>query len=355
MKRSSLFCAGLWPFIVLPLLLLLVLLFFRWHPIEQTVAQNATNKLAEGGQDWAKVETFNRGREVLITGTPPDQQSIDRARELAKGAYGVRSVEISPSVLVPVAPPENPKFEAIATNSSVVLNGVLDSQDSVENLVAQAHTAYGAQNVVNNLSVGKNTNPLPDLSGFFKGLANSTGDSEKLTTKLEEGKLTLLGEVQSIGFKTAMGEQMKRFFGDNIDNQLTVLPAPVLIPTVVKREDCQVKINTLLSEGKINFASGKATIDQLSYPLLESIADAAKRCPDAIFEVAGHTDSAGSLELNLRLSEARAQAVTDYLIKLGLDNNQFASKGYGPNQPIADNSTEEGRAQNRRIEFTLTN
>jgi len=88
---------------------------------------------------------------------------------------------------------------------------------------------------------------------------------------------------------------------------------------------------------------------------LDSIAEAAKRCPDANFEVAGHTDSAGSLELNLRLSEARAQAVTDYLIKLGLDSSQFSSKGYGPNQPIADNSTKEGRAQNRRIEFTLSN
>jgi len=355
MQRSSLFCAGWWPFLVLPLLLLLLVLFFKWHPIEEDVAKNATEKLA--GHEWAKVETFNRGREVLITGTPPDEQSIQQAYELAKSAYGVRSVEISSTVKVPNAPPSEPQIDAIMTGNSIVLNGVLDSQASINALVSQANVSFGRNNVVNNLSIGDNTAALPNLSGFFNGLVGKTEGQSSLTASLKKGMLTLTGEVENSGIKTAVGDQMRRLFGSAVDNRLTITaPPPPPEPTITeKRVDCLNQVNQLLSEGKINFASGKAVINQSSYQLLNDIATATKSCPGATFEVAGHTDSVGSLALNMNLSEKRAQAVVEHLVNLGLDLKQFSSAGYGPNQPVADNETAEGRAQNRRIEFKLKN
>jgi OOP family OmpA-OmpF porin len=69
--------------------------------------------------------------------------------------------------------------------------------------------------------------------------------------------------------------------------------------------------------------------------------------------VAGHTDSDGEDAANQALSEKRAQAVADYLVKAGLPGNRFTAVGYGSAQPIASNDTEEGKAQNRRIEFTV--
>ena len=160
--------------------------------------------------------------------------------------------------------------------------------------------------------------------------------------------------VESDQTKANIGNRAANAFSGQVNNQLTVA-APPPPPTPSKRETCQVSVNDLLSNSKINFETGRAAIKQGSFALLESIADVAKSCTEARFEVAGHTDSTGSLELNTRLSKQRAQAVVDHLTDLGLEQSQFDAAGYGPSQPIGDNATSEGRAQNRRIEFKLIN
>ena len=70
-------------------------------------------------------------------------------------------------------------------------------------------------------------------------------------------------------------------------------------------------------------------------------------------EIGGHTDSKGSDSYNLRLSENRAKAVYDYLILKGISEKRLQYKGYGKNKPIDTNDTEEGRANNRRVEFQI--
>jgi OOP family OmpA-OmpF porin len=77
------------------------------------------------------------------------------------------------------------------------------------------------------------------------------------------------------------------------------------------------------------------------------------RCPNTNIEIAGHTDSDGEEPSNQALSEKRAQAVTDYLVKAGLPANRFSAVGYGSTQPIAGNDNDQGRAQNRRIDFVV--
>ena len=96
-----------------------------------------------------------------------------------------------------------------------------------------------------------------------------------------------------------------------------------------------------------------ASIDPDSAGLLDRLIETALRCPTANIEVAGHTDSDGEDAANQALSEKRAQAVADYLVKAGLPANRFTAVGYGSAQPIASNDTEDGKAQNRRIEFTV--
>jgi OOP family OmpA-OmpF porin len=76
-----------------------------------------------------------------------------------------------------------------------------------------------------------------------------------------------------------------------------------------------------------------------------------KANPDVKVEIQGHTDSRGSLALNERLSQQRAEAVRDYLIGQGIAAERLTARGYGPHNPIASNETADGRAQNRRVEL----
>ncbi len=86
---------------------------------------------------------------------------------------------------------------------------------------------------------------------------------------------------------------------------------------------------------------------------LQVIAANLRRNPDSIIRVVGHTDSTGSLEHNLRLSERRADSVAAELIQNGVPANRIVTQGLGPREPVATNATAAGRAQNRRVEIII--
>jgi OOP family OmpA-OmpF porin len=109
----------------------------------------------------------------------------------------------------------------------------------------------------------------------------------------------------------------------------------------------------LLNKGKIRFATKRADIDPDSAGILDHLIETALRCPTTNIEVAGHTDADGEDAFNQALSEKRAQAVIDYLVKAGLPASRFAAVGHGSTQPVAGNDTDDGKAQNRRIEFLV--
>jgi len=366
MKRCSLMCAGIWPFILLPLLLMVPLLFFKWHAIEKDVASNTEADLASIGANWAKVETNNRGRDVLITGTPPNQAAIDLVKEKAEKSYGVHTVDISSDVKPPVIIPDKPELNTIITGESVVLRGTLASQASIDKIITQAETAFGSGNIINKLRIGENTAALPNLDGFFLALTNKAYALETLTSSLIGNKLSLSGTVNSRESKTSLADQMAGSLRLAVTDNLTVAvppvdvaplvevpPAPAETVSPVDINICQNQLNDLLKAEKINFASGKSIIQENSFALLETIKALAEKCTDARFEVSGHTDSVGNPSFNTTLSEKRAKAVVDHLTALGLDASRFESIGYGASRPIADNNSATGRAQNRRIEFTL--
>ena len=109
----------------------------------------------------------------------------------------------------------------------------------------------------------------------------------------------------------------------------------------------------ILAEAKIVFEPGSATITREGAPTLDRIADTLRECPDVPMLVAGHTDSQGRDEMNLALSESRAQSVVMALLDRRVLTSNLVAKGFGESRPVADNDTEEGREANRRIEFSL--
>jgi outer membrane protein OmpA-like peptidoglycan-associated protein len=106
--------------------------------------------------------------------------------------------------------------------------------------------------------------------------------------------------------------------------------------------------------GSVLFASGKSELLPTATSRLTQVAQAlVSGDPDATFVVEGHTDSSGSEELNQRLSEARAKSVRDFLVARGVPAERIQSRGVGEAQPVADNSSAEGRANNRRVEIII--
>lgn len=144
--------------------------------------------------------------------------------------------------------------------------------------------------------------------------------------------------------------------GDGVPDYLDECPT---VPGSKANKGCpEVKreVRNLLKKAMqgIQFENGKATIKKSSNKLLDQIAKTFIDNPTYRIEVQGHTDNVGNYKFNVDLSERRAQAVRDYLIKKGVPATSLTAHGYGPDKPIADNKTKAGRAQNRRVEFDIT-
>lgn len=105
--------------------------------------------------------------------------------------------------------------------------------------------------------------------------------------------------------------------------------------------------------GNITFATNQAAVESNFYPVLNSVAKVANEFEKTLIDVAGHTDSTGSVEYNMELSRKRANSVADYLSSQGVDPTRLYAQGFGPNYPVADNGTAQGRSQNRRVEIAL--
>lgn len=98
------------------------------------------------------------------------------------------------------------------------------------------------------------------------------------------------------------------------------------------------------------FATGSAKIQPESFARLDSVVEYMTHKPSARIEVSGHTDNVGNPRSNLKLSEARAKAVKDYLVSKGIEGARIEAVGYGDARPVASNDTDQGRGRNRRIE-----
>jgi OOP family OmpA-OmpF porin len=103
----------------------------------------------------------------------------------------------------------------------------------------------------------------------------------------------------------------------------------------------------------INFATGKSKIKPESFPILDEAVEVLKEYESLNLLISGHTDSVGRPDKNQKLSDDRAASVKAYMVGKGIDASRIETRGAGSNEPIADNDTKEGRAQNRRIEFKI--
>lgn len=104
----------------------------------------------------------------------------------------------------------------------------------------------------------------------------------------------------------------------------------------------------------VTFAFDSSDLTPAAQTALNDVSNVLQQYPETRVNIAGHTDSTGAADYNQQLSERRASAVGNYLAQTGVPGARLSMTGYGENQPVASNDTEQGRAQNRRVEITLT-
>ncbi len=164
----------------------------------------------------------------------------------------------------------------------------------------------------------------------------------------EDGSVTLTGEVETDDARQGAADAVAGLADvTDIDNQITVAAAEEA------DSESASTINAELDLDPINFEVNSANITADSTAVLDQAAEYLESNGDVEVEIAGHTDSDGDEAANETLSQARAEAVRDYLVNKGIDTNRMTPVGYGENDPIADNTTAEGKAENRRIEFRI--
>lgn len=232
---------------------------------------------------------------------------------------------------------------------TLTLAGYVPDNNVHAAVAAAAGRKFFSEKIVDNLKAS-----IGAPQGFVNAAVPALGALSRLSTGtlvVSDRAVTLSGdalyEAATGQIRGGLGKDLPQ--GWQLKAELAVKPpASQVDPTV-----CQDLFNDLLGKGNIRFESGRATIDADSAGLLDRLIETALRCPNTSIEIAGHTDSDGDNAFNQALSEKRAQAVLDYLVRAGLPAERFRAFGYGSKVPIAGNDTDEGKAQNRRIDFVV--
>lgn len=177
-------------------------------------------------------------------------------------------------------------------------------------------------------------------------------------------EITLSGTVPTQEMRVRAGFIASALPGvRTVDNRLTVAPpepaaaAPTTAapsttpPPTASAADAQKQITRILLDKRIQFETAKDVLLPVSIPVLDEVANVLKGAPQLSVAIEGHTDNVGDAVANHALSEARARAVAQWLGQHGVDPSRLHAEGFGPDRPVAPNTTSEGRARNRRVDI----
>lgn len=325
-------------------LLLLSLVFLLGIPyfikrIPQQLEQTIQDHLHQQNIHWAVIEA--QGRNITLKGNAPTVAEHEKVLAITQQVAGVREITnlMTPRIINPYT--LSMKWDG----KRLTLNGFIDTKENYNAVLKHAAKQYGKKNVVGELTIGGGqpeqwTQTVTDLMTALKQLDKGTVDITNQAIYV--AGLTPSSTIRD-GFITTM---------DHIEQAHYVFDAHI-VATDEADKICQQKFNILLEQSDILFPAGKAMIAPESYPLLDKLADTAALCPKANIIAVGHTDNQGDDEQNFKLSQARAKAMVSQLFQRGVPLQRMSAIGYGKNNPIASNNTEQGRARNRRIELIV--
>lgn len=193
----------------------------------------------------------------------------------------------------------------------------------------------------------KSNEPI-DAEIFFRPINIKEGEAKTIRSDKKTGAFTAIFQK---GYNYEIVSEKKGYFPiseylklDSLEDFASV-EKNLFMKKIEKGE--VIRLNNIF------FDFGKATLKEESFYELERLYNLMSKNSEMQIEIGGHTDNVGSADYNKKLSNERAEAVVNYLIKKGIEKSRLTFNGYGPDQPVATNETEEGRALNRRVEFKI--
>lgn len=225
----------------------------------------------------------------------------------------------------------------------VVVSGTVADEATRAALIERLRSVYGAGRVVDQLSVGTVAAPA-NWNDYVARLINP---NLKL---IKGGQLKVDGSKVSLRGDVANEEQRQKIASDIAASLNPTYTVNNGLRVAMRQQDV---LDAALANRIIEFESGKATLTEAGTAVLDQMSEAMQKIKGVKVEVIGHTDNAGSRAGNLSLSQARAEAVKTYIVGKGIAADTIAVSGEGPDRPVADNRTPEGKARNRRIEFKV--
>ncbi len=322
--------------------------------IPSGVRENAVAALGEANVDTNGVELTMEGQEAVLSGTLVGTDA-DKERAIAAvmGAYGVTDVHADALNVASPAPPPPPPvaaryYDVVGfkdAEGAVRLTGEVPDESTRDYLVSMAGDRFGAANVTDELRIVSNDGPA---IGNFRMVLDKglTGLAPLMHGQfaIEEGALSFRGEVHEADQPTVAGAQ------SGMPDRYTAGPLGLIVSEAA--DACDERFKSLLDRTQIRFRVSSAVISPASRRLLSQLADVARDCPGTI-KIEGHTDSRGDHDANMTLSQQRADAVRDALSGLEIGAERLGTEGFGPDRPIGNNATAQGRQQNRRIEMHI--
>lgn len=234
-------------------------------------------------------------------------------------------------------------WSAAQAPGQIVVTGAVPDEASKAALLANVRALYGAERVVDQISIAQVSLPPNWNSYVQKLIAPNLKLISKGELKIDGTNVTVRGEVANEAQRQQIASDIATSLNPSyiVNNGLRVSAAE------------QNLLDDTLARRIIEFDSGKATLTASGQSILDEMAAALQKVRGKKVEVIGHTDNVGQRESNLALSQSRAEAVRTYLAGKGVSQDMVMVSGQGPDRPVAENSTAEGRARNRRIEFRV--
>ena len=239
-------------------------------------------------------------------------------------------------------------------------SGVVPDQDAKATILDALNAVFGADKVKSDISVDQSAAPASWLGAFRTALKAIKGAN--VDAIFEGDKVSVGGATMDDAARDEIIAALKSALGAGV--AVGALTDKTAAAVAVANDRATTELASLqsgfdvkdllfaLNDSMVNFASDSAEVPESMAPFLKSAAADLKQLKAGhVLEIAGYTDSTGDAALNLALSQKRAEAVREALIKYGADPDMLVAKGYGEADPVASNDTAEGRLKNRRIEY----